>query len=225
MEAREILHADMNSYYASVEMMQNPWLKGKAVAVCGSTEDRHGIVLAKSELAKKAGVKTGMVNWEARQRCPGLIVVPPHYDEYIKYSKLFHEICYRHTDLVEPFGMDEVWMDVTNSLYPYTSPLEVAEVIRRATREELGLTVSIGVSFNKIFAKLGSDMKKPDAVTVISQENYQKLVWPLAVSEMIYVGRATEAKLARYGILTIGDLAHTRPEFLRSLLGVNGISL
>ena len=117
MEAREILHADMNSYYASVEMMQNPWLKGKAVAVCGSTEDRHGIVLAKSELAKKAGVKTGMVNWEARQRCPGLIVVPPHYDEYIKYSKLFHEICYRHTDLVEPFGMDEVWMDITNSLY------------------------------------------------------------------------------------------------------------
>ena len=225
METRAILHADMNSYYASVEMMQNPWLKGKAVAVCGSTEDRHGIVLAKSELAKKAGVKTGMVNWKARQRCPGLIVVPPHYDEYIKYSKLFHEICYRHTDLVEPFGMDEVWMDVTNSLYPYTSPLEVAEVIRRATREELGLTVSIGVSFNKIFAKLGSDMKKPDAVTVISQENYQELVWPLAVSEMIYVGRATEAKLARYGIRTIGDLAHTRPEFLRSLLGVNGISL
>ena len=225
MESRAILHADMNSYYASVEMMQNPWLKGKAVAVCGSTEERHGIVLAKSELAKKAGVKTGMVNWEARQRCPDLIVVPPHYDEYLKYSKLFHEICYRHTDLVEPFGMDEVWMDITNSMYPYTSPLEVAEVIRKATREELGLTVSIGVSFNKIFAKLGSDMKKPDAITVISRENYRDLVWPLAASEMIYVGRATEGKLAKYGIHTIGDVAHTEPEFLRYLLGVNGIAL
>ena len=159
MNPRAILHSDMNSFYASVEMMLNPSLRGKAVAVCGSTESRHGIVLAKSQLAKKAGVKTGMVNWEARQRCPDLIMVPPQYDEYIKYSKLAHDIYYRYTDLVEPFGMDECWLDVSDSMYPYKSAMEIAEQIRTSTREELGLTVSIGVSFNKIFAKLGSDMK------------------------------------------------------------------
>ena len=222
---RAILHADMNSFYASVEAMQNPALKGKAVAVCGSTEDRHGIVLAKSELAKKYGVKTGMVNWEARQRCPELIVVPPHYDLYLKYSKLFREICYRHTDLVEPFGMDECWLDITDSMYPYSSPLEVADVLRTATREELGLTISVGVSFNKVWAKLGSDLKKPDAVTCITPENYKETVWPLAASEMIYVGRSTEAKLSKYGIHTIGELAKAKPDFLRSILGVNGLAL
>lgn len=225
MEPRAILHADMNSFYASVEAMQNPWLKGKAIAVCGSTESRHGIVLAKSEAAKRCGVKTGMVNWEARQCCPNLIMVPPHYDLYLQYSKLFREICYRFTDLVEPFGMDECWMDITSSMYPYSSPLEVANVLREATRNELGLTVSVGVSFNKVFAKLGSDLKKPDAVTCISPENYREIVWPLAASEMIYVGRATEAKLAKYGIHTIGQLAVTKPDFLQSLLGVNGLAL
>lgn len=144
---RIILHSDMNSYYASVEMMLNPSLRGKAVAVCGSTEERHGIVLAKSELAKKAGVKTGMVNWEARQQCPGLIVVSPHYDQYLKYSRLAHEIYYRYTDLVEPFGMDENWLDVTASK-TFGSGMEIAEDIRKTVKFELGLTVSIGVSFN-----------------------------------------------------------------------------
>lgn len=156
---RIILHSDMNSFYASVEMMLDPRLKGKAVAVCGATEERHGIVLAKSELAKKAGVKTGMVNWEAKQRCPGLILVPPQYDQYLKYSKLAHQIYYRYTDLVEPFGMDECWLDVTASGV-YGTGMEIAEKIRTACREELGLTVSIGVSFNKIFAKLGSDIQR-----------------------------------------------------------------
>ena len=191
---RTILHIDMNSFYASVEMMLNPELRGKAIAVCGSVENRHGIVLAKSDLAKKAGVKTGMVVWEARQKCPDIIVCPPHYDQYLKYSKLAHEIYYRYTDLVELFGMDECWLDCTDSRL-YGSGVDIAERIRRATKEELGLTVSIGVSFNKIFAKLGSDMKKPDAITEITQENFKDKVWPLKASEIIYVGRATDEKL------------------------------
>ena len=221
---RIILHSDMNSFYASVEMMLDPRLKGKAVAVCGATEERHGIVLAKSELAKKAGVKTGMVNWEARQRCPELILVPPQYDQYLKYSKLAHEIYYRYTDLVEPFGMDECWLDVTASGV-YGTGMEIAEKIRTACREELGLTVSIGVSFNKIFAKLGSDMKKPDAVTEITRADFKDKVWPLAASELIYVGRATERKLSNYGIHTIGQLAAVPPDILQGWFGINGLKL
>ena len=223
-DERVILHSDMNSFYASVEAMLNPSLKGKAVAVCGATEERHGIVLAKSELAKKAGVKTGMVNWEAKQRCPGLILVPPQYDQYVKYSRLAHEIYYRYTDLVEPFGMDECWLDVTGS-GTYGTGMEIAEKIRTACREELGLTVSIGVSFNKIFAKLGSDMKKPDAITEITRADFKEKVWPLAASELIYVGRATEKKLAGYGVHTVGELAAIQPDILQGWFGINGLKL
>ena len=224
MAERAILHSDLNSFYASVEMMLDPRLRGKAVAVCGSTEERHGIVLAKSEKAKKAGVKTGMANWEARQLCRDLILVPPQYDQYVKYSKLTRAIYNRYTDLVEPFGMDECWCDVTAAGF-YGSPMKIAEEIRKSVREELGLTVSIGVSFNKIFAKLGSDMKKPDAITEITSANYKEKVWPLACSEMIYCGPATTRKLDRYGIHTIGDVACTDPAFLKGLLGVNGLAL
>lgn len=223
-ETRAILHSDMNAFYASVEMMLNPELRGKAVAVCGSTEKRHGIVLAKSELAKKAGVKTGMVNWEARQKCPELIMVPPQYDQYLKYSKLAHDIYYRYTDLVEPFGMDECWLDVTGSNV-FGSGMEIAEEIRQAVKDELGLTVSIGVSFNKIFAKLGSDMKKPDAITEITKNNYKEKVWPLSASELIYIGSATEAKLAKHGVRTIGELAAIDPEQLRYWFGINGLKI
>ena len=221
---RAILHSDMNSFYASVEMMLNPELKGKPVAVCGSTEERHGIVLAKSDLAKKAGVKTGMVNWEARQLCPGLIVVPPQYDQYLKYSKLARQIYHRYTDLVEPYGMDECWLDVTGSSICGTG-MEIAEAIRQTTKDELGLTVSIGVSFNKIFAKLGSDMKKPDAITEVRQDNFKERIWPLDAAELLYVGRSTENKLAQYGIRTIGDVAKASPETLQHMLGINGIKL
>ena len=221
---RVILHSDMNSFYASVEMMLNPELKGKPVAVCGSTEERHGIVLAKSDLAKKAGVKTGMVNWEARQLCPGLVVVPPQYDQYLKYSKLARQIYHRYTDLVEPYGMDECWLDVTGSGVCGTG-MEIAEAIRQTTKEELGLTVSIGVSFNKIFAKLGSVMRKPDAITEIKWDNFKEKIWPLDAAELLYVGRATENKLAQYGIRTIGDLAKTSPDTLRHMLGINGLKL
>lgn len=222
---RIILHSDLNCFYASVEMMLDPGLRGKAVAVCGSTEDRHGIVLAKSELAKRAGVKTGMVNWEARQKCPGLVLVKPQYEQYLKYSALTREIYYRYTDLVEPFGMDECWLDCTGSKRIYGDGMQIAESIRNTVKEELGLTVSIGVSFNKIFAKLGSDMKKPDAVTEISQENYKEKVWPLPASEMIYVGRATTKKLDLCGVHTIGDIAATDPSYLKNWLGVNGLML
>ena len=225
MEHRAILHSDLNGFYASVEMMLNPALRGRAVAVCGATEHRHGIVLAKSEPAKKAGVKTGMVNWEAKRLCPDLIIVHPRYEQYVKYSKLTREIYQRFTDLVEPFGMDECWLDVTGCRQSGGDGCAIAETIRRTVREELGLTVSIGVSFNKIFAKLGSDMKKPDAVTCIGKADFRKKVWPLPASELIYVGRSTTRKLAVYGIHTIGDIARSSPEFLKRLLGVNGLSL
>ena len=220
-----ILHSDLNCFYASVEMMLDPRLRGKAVAVCGSTEDRHGIVLAKSELAKRAGVKTGMVNWEAKQRCPDLILVPPQYEQYLKYSKLAHEIYYRYTDMVEPFGMDECWLDCTGSRGFYGDGPRIADEIRTAMREELGLTVSVGVSYNKIFAKLGSDMKKPDAVTVITSSDFKEKVWPLPASDLLYVGRATAKRLEGYGIHTIGDIARTPPELLRSWFGVNGLAI
>lgn len=225
MGERTILHSDMNCFYASVEMMLDPSLKGKPVAVCGSTENRHGIVLAKSELAKKAGVKTGMVNWEARQRCPGLIVVKPQYDQYLKYSELARNIYQRYTDQVEPYGMDECWLDVTGSKSVCGDGMKIAENIRQEIKAELGLTVSIGVSYNKIFAKLGSDMKKPDAVTEISRETFKEKVWPLPTSDLLFVGRATAAKLSNYGIHTIGDIAAAEPDFLKRLLGVNGLQL
>lgn len=222
---RTILHSDMNCFYASVEMMLDPSLRGKPVAVCGSTENRHGIVLAKSELAKKAGVKTGMVNWEARQLCPGLIMVKPQYDQYLKYSELARNIYQRYTDQVEPYGMDECWLDVTGSQRVRGDGLTIAENIRKDVKEELGLTVSIGVSFNKIFAKLGSDMKKPDAVTEISRDTFKEKVWPLPASDLLYVGRATTEKFRNFGIRTIGDIASTDPAFLKRMLGVNGLQL
>ena len=222
---RAILHSDLNCFYASVEMMLDPRLRGKAVAVCGCTEDRHGIVLAKSEKAKRAGVKTGMVNWEAQHCCKDLIIVPPQYDQYLKYSKLTQAIYQRYTDMVEPFGMDECWLDVTGSRAVCGDAMNIAEQIRRSVREELGLTVSIGVSFNKVFAKLGSDMKKPDAITEISSDAFREKVWPLPCSDMIYCGPATTAKLARYGVRSIGDVAACDPVFLKGLLGVNGLGL
>ena len=222
---RAILHSDLNCFYASVEVMLDPRLRGKAVAVCGCTEDRHGIVLAKSEKAKRAGVKTGMVNWEAKQCCRDLIIVPPQYDQYLKYSKLTQAIYQRYTDMVEPFGMDECWLDVTDSRYVCGDARTIAENIRRSVKEELGLTVSIGVSFNKVFAKLGSDLKKPDAITEISPDSYKEKVWPLPCSDMIYCGPATTKKLAQYGIHTIGEVAGCDPLFLKGLLGVNGLAL
>lgn len=222
MSDRSILHSDANGFYASVETVLNPELRGKAVAVCGSIEDRHGIVLAKSEEAKKFGVKTGMVAWQAKQVCRELIIVPPHYDYYVKYSKLIREIYARYTDEIEPFGMDECWLDVTHS--PMRAK-EIAELIRQEVKDELALTVSIGVSFNKVFAKLGSDMKKPDAVTEITRENFKEKVWCLPCSELLYCGRATAKKLESIGVQTIGQLANLSTDILKHKLGKNGIML
>jgi len=223
MAERVILHSDLNCFYASVEMMLNPALRGKAVAICGSTEERHGIVLAKSELAKRAGIKTGMVAWEAKQKCPNLVFVPPQYEQYLKYSALARSVYTRFTDQVEPYGMDECWLDVTGSWGIAGSGMEIAETIRKTMREELGLTVSIGVSYNKIFAKLGSDMKKPDAITQITSSDFKDKVWPLPASDLLYVGRASNEKLARYGVHTIGDIAHLDPEAMQRWFGVNGL--
>jgi DNA polymerase-4 len=216
---RIILHSDLNSFYASVECLYNPGLRDKPVAVCGSQSTRHGIVLAKNEIAKKYGVKTGEAIWEARSRCPGLVVVPPHYSLYLRFSALATDIYRSYTDLVEPFGIDECWLDVTKSSALFGSGITIAEEIRKRIKRELGITVSVGVSFNKIFAKLGSDMKKPDAVTAIDRENFTETIWPLPVRELIYVGRATERKLNRVGIYTIGDLAQAPGQFLTNLLG------
>ena len=216
---RVILHSDANCFYASVETVLNPELRDKAVAVCGSTDDRHGIVLAKSEKAKRAGVKTGMANWEAKKLCKDLIIVHPQYDYYLKFSRYLHKIYKRYTDLVESFGMDECWLDVTDCK---RDGVEIAEEIRKAVKDELGLTVSIGVSFNKIFAKLGSDIKKPDAVTEISRDNFKEIVWRLGCSELLYCGRATTAKLGRMGVRTIGDIARLPADIMQSKLGKNG---
>ena len=206
-------------------MMLNPALRGKAVAVCGSTESRHGIILAKSELAKKRGVKTGMANWEARQCCPDIVMVPPQYDEYLKYSKLARAIYERYTDQVEGYGMDESWCDVSGSRTMFGDGMTIAEEIRQAVKAELGLTVSSGVSYNKIFAKLGSDLKKPDAITGISADNFREKIWPLPASDLLYVGRATTKKFDSYGIRTIGDIANTSQDFLKKHLGVSSVAL
>ena len=208
MEGRVVLHSDLNNCYASIECMLHPELRGKYIAVCGSTEDRHGIVLAKNQLAKQCGVKTGEVIWEARQKCPQLTIVEPHMDQYLKFSKIVRSIYLRYSPEVESFGIDESWIELTGSpLLQQKTPLEIANEIRTTVKEEVGLTVSIGVSFNKIFAKLGSDMKKPDAVTVITRESFKDQIWPLPVSDLLYVGRATTERLRLYGICTIGDLA------------------
>ena len=219
---RCILHSDANCFYASVETVLNPELRGKAVAVCGSEEERHGIVLAKSEKAKKAGVTTGMPNWKARELCPDLIIVKPHFEYYSKFSKMLREIYERYTDYIEPFGLDECWLDVTKSIKP---PMEIAGEIRQAVKDELGLTVSIGVSFNKVFAKLGSDYKKPDAITEITEENYKNIVYPLPCGDILYCGRSTREQLNRIGVFTIGELAALKPEYMQMKFGKNGMEL
>ena len=222
---RSILHSDCNNFYASVECNLDPALKEFPLAVCGSVEERHGIVLAKNYKAKAYDVKTGDAVWQAKQKCPGLVIVPPHYEEYIKYSKLAREIYSRYTNQVEPYGMDECWLDITGTEAIFGSAEKVANEIRETVKFELGITVSIGVSFNKIFAKLGSDLKKPDAVTMIPQESFQDIVWPLPAVDMLGVGRATQKVLDSYCIHTIGDLARAEPELLHRRLGKNGLAL
>ena len=225
MSNRVILHCDCNSFFASVETVMNPAYANVPMAVCGSQEDRHGIVLAKNELAKKYGVKTAETVVSAKRKCPNLVTAAPHYDEYIKYSRLVNEIYLRYTDTVEPFGIDESWLDITASQKLFGTGYEIAERIRNEVKRELGITVSIGVSFNKVFAKLGSDYKKPDAVTVIDEENYRKIAFPLPVGDLLFVGKKTEDALLRMGVRTIGELAECSEDILRMRFGKAGEQL
>lgn len=221
---RTILHSDINNCFASIELLYRPELRGRPLAVCGDQSERHGIVLSKDELAKKAGVKTGEAVWQARQKCPELQITEPHFDRYIKYSRIIREIYSDYTDRCEAFGIDESWLDITGC-WACPDGAEAAREINGRVRRETGLTVSVGVSWNKVLAKLGSDYKKPDAVTVIDREHFRGMVWPLPASDLLMVGRSTSAGLRRMGIYTIGDLARTEPELLSGRFGKAGAML
>ena len=217
--SRVILHADLNSFYANVECLYQPALWHKPVVVCGDPENRHGIVLAKNQPAKQYKIKTGEAIWQAKQKCPKLICLPADYDKYLTYSHLMRELLADYTSQIEPFGLDEAWIDVTGTVSLYGDGEKIANEIRARVTRELGLYCSIGVSFNKIFAKLGSDMRKPDATTVIDPDNFREIVWPLPVSELLYAGPATTRKLTRVGVRTIGALANMRQEDIEGMLG------
>ncbi len=220
----DILHSDLNNFYASVEVMLDPSLKGHELVVGGSIENRSSIVLAKSTEAKARGVKTGETIWSAKKKCKNLIVVPPNYDMYIKYSRLVRDIYYDFTDFVEPFGIDECWLDVTASTALFGTAYDIATMISDRIKSELGLTVSIGVSYNKIFAKMGSNYKKPDAITIIDHKNFKEKLWKLDVSEMTGIGRKSSQKLYHHNIFTIGELATTDINIIHKILGKNGIN-
>ena len=219
---RTILHSDCNCFYASVELLHHPELRGKPVAVGGDPEARHGIVLTADYTAKRRGVKTGMALWQARQVCPDIIFLPPRMDLYLRFSRMAQEIYAEYTDKREPYGIDESWLDVTDSVSLKGDGYHIAQEIRSRMKKELGITVSVGVSFNKIFAKLGSDYKKPDAITTMNKDEYRDKAWPLPVSDLLYVGSATNNKLRGIGIRTIGDLARTEESLLVRKLGKMG---
>ena len=226
MADRIIFHCDLNCFFASVELLEKPALQNVPVAVCGDPASRHGIILAKNEPAKQMGVQTAETVWQAKQKCPHLVLLPPHHSLYADYSRRVNAIYGQYTDLVEPFGIDESWLDVTGSLHLFGGDArQLADDIRGRLRQELGLTISVGVSFNKVFAKLGSDYKKPDATTVISRENWQDIVWPLPVGDLLFVGRAAGRVLHQYGVETIGQLAACSPQMLETLLGKLGLQL
>ena len=232
MPDRIILHVDCNCFYASVEMLYHPELAGKPLAVGGDPQQRHGIVLTANYIAKRRGVKTGMALWQARQCCPDIVFVPPRMYLYLRFSRMARAIYQEYSGQVESFGLDECWIDLTDScalLGDHTRTLEngcrIAQEISARIRRELGITVSIGVSWNKIYAKLGSDYKKPDAITVFDRNNYKKLIYPLPVSDLLYVGRRTDKKLEKYGIRTIGELADADPSYLENWFGKIGLML
>lgn len=222
MKDRTILHSDINCCYASIEHLYHPELAGKPIAVGGDPEARHGIVLTADYLAKKYGVKTGMALWQTKQLCPEIVFVSPRMDLYLRFSRMAHEIYGEYTDLQEAYGIDESWLDITDSVSLKGDGMEVAREISKRMKSELGITVSIGVSFNKIYAKLGSDYKKPDAITTMYCDEFKEKAWSLPVSDLLYVGRSTSVKLNRLGIKTIGDLARMDERILHSQLGKMG---
>ena len=223
---RIILHCDLNCFYASVELLSHPDLRNVPVAVCGDPTSRHGIILAKNEPAKQFGVKTAETIWQAKKKCPNLVLLPPHHDLYREYSKKVNAIYDEYTDLVEPFGIDESWLDITHTLHLFGGDAKaLADSLRERMKQEPGLTLSIGISFNKVFAKLGSDYKKPDATTLISRENWREIVWPLPVGDLLYVGGAARKLLKQYGVETIGQLAVCKQDMLETLMGKMGVQL
>lgn len=222
---RVILHCDANSYYASVECLYTPSIRQKPVAVCGDAEARHGIILTKNQIAKQYGIQTGEAIWQAKQKCPDLVCVQPDYALYIRFSAKMRKIYEQYSNRVESFGLDEAWIDVSNPGVTLREGERIAHEIRKRIKRELGITVSVGVSFNKIFAKLGSDLRKPDAVTVISPDTFREKIWPLPVDALLFVGPATRRKLANMYVYTIGELASFSPELLRYRLGKNGVYL
>lgn len=225
MSDRVILHCDLNNFYASVACLDNPTVKNFPVGVGGNEKERHGIILAKNYLAKEYGIKTGETIISAKQKCPDLIIVPPNFRRQNLLSRRVREIYKDYTSLIEPFGIDECWLDVTGSILLYGSGEELADIIRKRVKKEVGLTISVGVSFTKVFAKLGSDLKKPDAVTVIAKDNFKEKIWGLSVGELLGIGRKTAEKLRNLGIFTIGDLANCHPKTLENVLGKNGLKL
>jgi len=223
--SRVILHCDLNNFFASVAMKKNPALRGQFIAVCGNPSLRKGIVLAKSENAKRMGVKTGMPIWEAQRVCPEIKIVPTDYIAYETYSKKVQAIYYRFTNQVESFGIDECWLDVTHSQKLFGDGMQIAHKIRQAVKDELGLTISVGVSFNKTYAKLGSDLAEPDSVVAITLENYQQLIYPLPLNNLLFVGKKTVVLLNKLNIKTIGDLANYDINLLKTFLGINAEKL
>jgi len=220
-----VLHSDANSFYASCECLYRPEIRDLPVAVCGDPEARHGIILAKNQVAKKYGIPTGEVIWKAKQLCPSLLCIPANYALYMHISQQLRDIYGSYTDLVESFGLDECWLDISEPGRTLEDGTRIANEIRERVKDEIGITVSIGVSFNKIFAKLGSDYKKPDATTTITRDNFRSIVWPLPASDLLYVGSRTAKKLCARGIRTIGEIANADPEMMRHMLGKNGLML
>ncbi len=222
---RCILHADCNCFYASVEMLYHPETRTHPMAVGGNPESRHGVILAKNDLAKQCGITTGEAIWTAKQKCPDLLVLPPNFSRYLDFSHRVKQIFSDYTDQIESFGIDEAWLDVTGSTQLFGSGEQIAHEIRQRVKREIGITVSIGISWNKVFAKLGSDLKKPDAVSQITPDNVRQVVWPMPASALLGIGHATSRKLSQFGIHTIGDLAHTSRELLQQQFGKYGTQL
>lgn len=222
---RTVLHCDCNGFYASVACIKRPFLNKVPMAVCGDPDSRHGIILAKNEIAKQYGVITAETVWQARKKCPDLVLVSPDREEYQYYSKMVNQVYLEYTDMVEPFGIDESWMDVTGSRMLFGDGVTIANELRQRIQKEIGLTISVGVSFNKIFAKLGSDYKKPNATTLISRDNYKQIVWPLPVSNLLYIGKSANSVLRNMRIRTIGELAQADKSKLNRHLGKLGESI
>ncbi len=222
---RVILHSDLNNFFASVEIALNPMLAGKPLIVCGDPKERKGVVLAKNEEAKRLGIRTAETVYSALRKCPDLQMVGSHFHEYKRYSKAVVEIYGRYTDVIEECSIDECSLDMTESVRLFGSGYEIAEKIRKSVQEELGVTVSVGVSFNKVFAKLASELKKPNAVTEITRRNFREVVWNLPVTDLLFVGKSTAESLKGIGVKTIGELARADDDLVAQKLGKRGRQL